>query len=139
MPDHPESQISADTFLSSSPGQEAATRRVTDCALSRLLEVATILLWHGIWSLTDWTAKFYLCNSAYCLDSAVLSLIIGWTGGGLLFVFQFPLLHLSQHRHRSKLRLILFNGLNFVFTLAGVYFTINRSSSQPIHIIIYFQ
>ena len=32
-----------------------------DCALSRVLEVATILLWHGVWSLTDCVTKQYLC------------------------------------------------------------------------------
>ena len=66
-------------------------------------------------------------QSPYCLDSALLSLLIGWTGGGVLFVSQFPLVHLSQHRHGSRLSLITFNIINYIFTLVGILATINRS------------
>ena len=57
-----------------------------------------------------------------------MSLLTGWTGGLLLFLAQIPLLHFSQHRHKNSLNLALFNVLNYVFSIAGVFFTINRLS-----------
>ena len=99
-----------------------------DCLLSRLLEVSTILLWHGLWSLADLLTRLHLCpgEDEYCQPGAVMSLTVGWTGGVLLFLSQFPLLQLSQGRHRTRLRLLAFNITNYLFTLAGVIATVHR-------------
>ena len=70
-----------------------------------------------------------------CRESVLLTLVTGWTGGLLVFLAQFPLLHLSQHRHKTSLNLTVFNVLNYMFSIAGVFFTINRLSIFIIDII----
>ena len=96
--------------------------------MSRVLEVATVLLWHGLWSLTDLLTRLHLCpgEDEYCQSGALLSLLVGWSGGALLALSQFPLLRLSHGRHRTRQRLRVFNILNYLFTLAGVVATVNR-------------
>ena len=76
--DSPYYQITAETYLSTQPGHSYLSR-VQDCALSRLLEVATILLWHGVWSATDSFTRLHLCpgEDEYCQPGALLSLTIG--------------------------------------------------------------
>merc|ERR1712012_1290419 len=137
--DREEDHISSDTYLRSGPG-DTGPRRVNDCLISRLLEVATIFVWHGVWSLTDIYSEQTLCqlDTSLCLDSALFSLMLGWSGGCLIFVSQVPLIFFSQFRHSNKLNLILFNIINFIFNVAGVYFTINSFRAAWYLLDLYF-
>jgi len=124
--DRAEDQISADTFWQTQP-EDTILKRWRDCFLSRMLEIATIFVWHGVWSTTDNFSEEFLCqlDEYACRDSALLSLLIGWSGGLFLFMSQYPLVILASRRHNSRLSLIGFNIVNYIFNVAGVYFTIN--------------
>ena len=112
----------AETYLKTGP-EDPWSRRIVDCFVSRILEVATIFVWHGIWTCIDiLTEEVYGLSH---LESSLLSLAVGWTGGLALFLAQFPLL-LSSQSHSTYIG--LFSSLNFLFNLAGVFITINRYS-----------
>ena len=56
----------------------------------------------------------------------------------MIFVSQVPLIFFSQFRHSNKFNLILFNIINFIFNVAGVYFTINSFRAAWYLLDLYF-
>ena len=127
--DSPPDQILAPTFLDSEV-TDSWTRRGADCLASRAVEVGVILVWHGLWTITDIITKeedfFHLSHK----ESSFFSLFVGLSGGLLLFVLQFPLLkcvHLSKSNQIFKM---IYYILFYIFNLCGVYITISRYSLQ---------
>ena len=115
-------QISCDTALGAGPGA-SWPRRVADCLASRAVECGVVLLWHGLWSLTDITTEGEDWLELSHAHSALLSLLLGWGGGAALFLSQFSLLRLNtQH---SPAFLLLF----WLFLLAGAAATISRDDT----------
>ena len=68
--------------------------------LSRMLEFAVILHWHGVWSTMDIVMEDMMEMTR--VQSSWLSLVIGWSMAILLFIFQFPLL-IIYRRCRSQM------------------------------------
>ena len=88
------SHINCETFLGTD-SSSSVSRRVQDVILSRILEVAVILHWHGIWSSMDILMEEMMGMTR--TQSSWMSLIMGWSLAILLFIFQFPLLILYKH------------------------------------------
>ena len=129
MVDNPEDHISADTFLETGP-KDSGKRRAVDCLSSRIVEVGVILLWHGFWTFTDFVTE-EVCEMSH-IESSWFSLYMGWLGGLLLFLLQFPLLKLYHTSDSNALSQYLFLLLNFIFNLLGVYITISRLENEQI-------
>ena len=102
-------------------------RRVADALISRVIEAAVILTWHGIWTLTDCWFKMLGLDA---LRSAVLSIIIGAIGSAIVFLLQFPLVYwkmkvTEKEKDGVDTNLCLLIG-NMSFSYLGSYFCINR-------------
>ena len=119
--DNPEDQIYVHTFLSTRYC-DPKTARLKDLLISRVVEVSVVLTWHGIWTLTDLLTKNIWRMSL--LESSFVTLILGYTGGLLLFIIQFPLLRLAHSKR--KLARITRPLAIYIFTLLGVFVTISR-------------
>ena len=119
--DNPEDHIYAHTFFSTKY-HDPKTTRLKDLLISRAVELSVVLTWHGIWTLTDLLTKNVWRMSL--LESSFVTLILGYTGGLLLFIIQFPILRLAHSK--SKVARIICPFAIYIFTLLGVFVTISR-------------
>ena len=78
----PESHISCDTYLNTNQSS-IISRRLLDMMLSRLLEIAIILTWHGVWSLMDIGLEQHMEMTRP--QSSWTTLYIGLIGACILF------------------------------------------------------
>ena len=124
--DENKSHIECFTFLNSDPSGGYAIR-FGDALISRGIEAAVILTWHGIWTLTDCWFKAVGLDA---LRSAVLSITIGTVGSALIFFLQYPLVYWKMEvagKEKKdvdkKLSLLV---VNMSFSYLASYFCINR-------------
>ena len=122
--DDKKSHLDVLTFLESGPDAGYAWR-LADSLISRAIEAAVILTWHGMWCLTDsWFAMLGLDP----LRSATLSLIIGTSGAAFIFFLQFPLvwwkIRLCKKEDIDKNNVFIFTIM--CFSYLGTYCCINR-------------
>ena len=117
--DTPETHISCDTYLSTD-SSSPWSRRLLDTALSRMLELAIILTWHGVWSLMDLGLEQFLGMTR--MESAWTTWYIGIIGASIMFFYQFILLCLFKAGGECFVVKSLFYILYYVFLLIGEYF-----------------
>ena len=124
--DETSSHIECLTFLNSNQS-DRYRKRFADALISRAIEAAVILMWHGIWTLTD-----HLFHSLFLdkLRSAFLSLLIGVAGSAFLFFLQFPLVYwktavIAEGNGDVDNNWCLLI-TNMLFSYMGTYFCINR-------------
>ena len=124
--DTPEGNIASDTYLSSGPDSGWAYR-LADALVSRLVELSVILMWHGVWTMTDLVLEVHLGMSNW--SSTMVGYCCGLAGGMAVFVMQFPLLWLCEKfpsgagdRLPSRLPVYLYN---VAFCVVGTIATIS--------------
>lgn len=113
--DHPPDHIHSCTFLQSTK-KNGISYQLLDGFISRCLEIAVILTWHGVWTLTD-----VLTHHLSETETAFFSLVIGWSLSLIVFLGQFPLLILSSR----DVSWLVGRVANILYTLLGIYSTIN--------------
>ena len=94
--------------------------RLLDTLLSRTLEVAIILTWHGVWSLMDIILEEKLLMTRN--ESSWMTLYIGVSGAVLMYFYQFMLLVLYNSPLNNCLIIrVIFFIFYYIFLFIGEY------------------
>ncbi len=78
--------------LNNTTDEDPMSKRLLDMASTVGIEALVILIWHGVWTLTDMFTEYYEMSHEL---SAWFSTAIGFVVGFLLFITQFALLRLN--------------------------------------------
>ena len=94
--------------------------RLLDTLLSRILEVAIILTWHGVWSLMDIILEEKLLMTRN--ESSWMTLYIGVSGAVLMYFYQFMLLVIYNSPLNNCLIIrVIFFIFYYIFLFIGDY------------------
>eukprot|EP00095_Tigriopus_kingsejongensis_P005979 maker-scaffold48_size466083-snap-gene-2.10 protein:Tk05979 transcript:maker-scaffold48_size466083-snap-gene-2.10-mRNA-1 annotation:"conserved hypothetical protein" len=86
---------------------------------STIFEILVICVWHGIWTLID--IGFHTVHMSHG-ESAPICFAVGFIGGLLIFIAQFPLLKVFAS---SRVPDLVKRLLNLIFCTVGVFFAVN--------------
>eukprot|EP00092_Neocalanus_flemingeri_P018475 GFUD01019994.1.p1 GENE.GFUD01019994.1~~GFUD01019994.1.p1 ORF type:complete len:407 (+),score=61.26 GFUD01019994.1:95-1315(+) len=117
--DDPRRNFCCATYLKSS-SETIFLKRCIDGILSRIVKLNVILLWHGIWKMSDILTEDKDYWRLSHQQSAWFSLGVGGVGAVFLFCSQFGLLKLQTSLHGLFFQILL-----VIFYLLGVFTTVS--------------